>query len=56
MAHGSTEPPIAAGVYPDAIHLWFPPQSGKAFLLCSQGWVEWVKGRAIKDVCTTLLT
>lgn len=48
------EPPLAKG-FPHEIQLWFQRPGGKAFVLCPNGWREWAKGIAIKDVCPNIV-
>lgn len=47
-----TAPPLSKG-FPHEIQLWFQRPGDKAYVLCLDGWKEWTKGTAIKDVCSS---
>lgn len=49
--HSSPAAPPATGGYPAEIQFWFQRPGDKAFILCGDGWREWTKGTAVKDVC-----
>lgn len=46
-----TAPPLSKG-FPHEIQLWFQRPGDKAYVLCPDGWREWTKCVAIKDVCS----
>jgi len=52
-AAASAPAPMPTPAHPDEIHVWFQSATRKAFVLCAQGWVAWVRGVAIKDVCAS---
>lgn len=51
VVYSSSEEPTYEQPFPHEIHLWFQTGTGKAFVGCEDGWKEWVRGKAIKEVC-----